>query len=706
MPEKPRPVVPDLEDPPQLRPQARGVDAYARPGQTEYGRPAQTNPFLQLSQALSSVEPTLRAVVASVSKDYSEAEYAKGEADYNANRETMNGYIKSGQFPEGASPFYVKAVQRASLRQLGAEFQSAMKMAYFGDEGVEARRSDNPAGVTALMSKVRENFMNTYLKEGDKKLFTDLDIHEVFNPLADRAYSATQATHANYRVQEREAEAENTASASIGIKLSGIASSRMADYVKEGLYEQSLKNVAGEIQAIFDDPKDGLRTNGMVSSVKVDVGGQTLSIAKSSKLMVDTVVANAIKANNPDMLQVVDYIKTKGGSLGDTQYAISKISAAREHITSQRIQAERDAEHKMDRPYHVRQMERTENVEWVRQDERYEREVKETARMDRVHDQAAIDAVYEKRILDVLRRPEGLKLADKELQIMEHEGSTTATLRMRELIHTMTKQRAEFVATPATDLAAARLRLEISNDPLGFDRGKLYNALADGKISKPTFDQYMDDWERAAQHGDHPFLRQYAFTDMLNQVGRGVAKTPNDEYTYEGAVRIGAAKGAFRDLALAWIEEHPDAMKRPGGMAQFNVYLREKMNSVMESSSPELKKVGEESRKAQRDQQLKDDAAKAGEPEAQRNLRLSREALPELESTKKLRESIAEMEKTLQRLEGKNQPADSSPQAESKKVPSSKAVNALLGAPTPANIDAFVKQFGADQLPDKLKKKP
>lgn len=663
MPEKPRQVVPNLGDAPDLRPQARGIDSFARPGQTEYGKPAATNPFLQLSHALGQLEPRITQLAVVQNQQYSEAEYARTEQHYSENRPVWNAAIKAGTIPEGISPYFVKAGHRIALKQLGAELQSTMRMAYFGDAGTAARNDDNPATLTAFMAKTQQEFTNANLKNGEKNLFTPLDVHEVFNPAVEQTYKTLQQTHAAYRVAEHEAFAENAAGAAIGISLTGVATNHRKDFLDEAIFDKALKTTGAEITNLFTDPRDGLRTNGMLSSVRVDVGGQTLNVAKSTKLTVDTVVANAIKADNIEMTEVLNYVSAgKGATLGNTQYAIATVEAARDHITSKRIQAERDAEHRAARPFTLASMQHSQE-EWKRQDERYEHELRNIDRTDRVHSQGDIDTVYEKQVLNVLRRPDGLKAADGILQRMETEASTTATLRMRELLHTATKQKAEFVNSSAHDLTAARLRMDLSKDPLAFDQTRLYTALSKGEISKGTFDQYMDDHERNRQHGDHPFLRQAAFTNMLNTVSKGVSKTPTDEYTYEGAIRIGDAVGAFRDEASAWITEHPQ-----GTAAQLYTHLRSRMKGVMESVSPELRQVGETAEKAKVATERK--AAITSEAPFQ-------PVTPYVPPT----------------------PAPKYPPA------GEKAVSALLGAPTQPNIEAFVKHFGVEALPPSLKKK-
>ena len=567
MAEKPRPVVEGLGNLPDLRPAARGVDSYARPGQVEYGKPASTNPFLQLSAALAQIEPTLRNVAAVTAKEYSDEEYAKAYADFMANREKWNSLIKAGKIPEGLSPYYTRGLQRASLKQLGSEYLATMENAFYGPEGAEARASNDPNKMTALLGKVQEKFTKENLQgpNGDRR-YSDLDIHEVFNPLAEQGYQRMLQTHAAYRVKERELEAEAAVSTQFGQVLDGIIEEKI-QYEDRDKHKNFYTYSAKRLNDILYNEDTGFVKNGMPGT-------------KANQLMVDTVVAKMMASGDRSVGEVLQYVTNKGGaSVAKTQYAISKLQAAEEHIAAQEIQKEHFRAWKEDRPFHLQSQQHTQQS-WSREDERYQRELDQYQHSQGKIATEEVVKTFERRIFEGLRRnaDEGVKIIDavmRELEIVDPKEAA----HMKGVIHTLTKQKSDYEDDPLT---VALLRTDMSSNPLAFNQRRLVAAVEEHKLKSSTFMQMMDDLERNRQNGDHPLLRQKFFFDMMDGVKKGSLKNAGDEYGAEGAMRAASANADLRDLALAWIEDNPG-----GSQAKFNLYIREQFPKVLERNNPE-----------------------------------------------------------------------------------------------------------------------
>ncbi|OQW34872.1 MAG: hypothetical protein A4E20_01460 [Nitrospira sp. SG-bin2] len=566
MAEKPRQVVPSLGALPQIQPQAQPKDSYVRPGQTEYGKPAATNPMLQLSQALANLEPTLLQATSMVSKQYGEEEYAKGEKEFWENREKWNSMIRAGQLPEGASPYFVRGLQRASVKQLGDEFVAAMSAAFYGPDGADARQSDNPQVMTNLLNTVRKKFTDEKLKNGDKHLYQPLDVQEVFNPLAEHGYWTMMQTHAQYRVHEREKEFEATASAEIGNKLSMLPT-MISSADSDDVRKQYLDQVGREVNDVLYNQDYGIVKNGM-------------SPTKGNQLLVDTVVAKAESTGDRSYLDVLDHIKNKDGApIGKTQYAMAKRTAAEEHLTSLQMQKEHFAHWKAGLPFE--EMSRAHTMqEWQRQDARYEREVAGWKQKDAQIATEEVVTTLERRIFEGLRRDAttGPKIIDDAMQMLEKTAPEKAAY-MRGVIHTITKQKTDYDDDPLT---VAQLRVDMNTDPLGFKNDRLVQAVKEQKLKSSTMLKMMDDLERNRQNADHPFLRQPDFLGMLDQVKKGALRNAGDEYGAEGALRAADSTGDFRDLALEWIEKNPQ-----GSPVAFRNYMRSQIRDVIERNNIE-----------------------------------------------------------------------------------------------------------------------
>ncbi len=564
MAEKPRQVVEGLGALPQLTPAAdpRALDSYTRPQAAEIGRPASTNPMLQLSEALGKLEPALIRGVSMAGEQYGEEEYAKGVEEFWKNREKWNAEIRAGRLPEGASPYFQRGLQRAALKQMAGDFYAQTHADFYGEAGAEARQSNDPAVMAKFLHESRERFTNEKLKDGDRSLFSALDLQEVFNPSAEQTYKTMLQTHAAYRVSEREKEYEALSTAQIDAVVErNLAQIQPTD--SNAVREQWIAQAAREANDVLYNPDTGAVRNGMLAS-------------KGNQLLIDTITTKMMKTGNRAYADVLAAITTKdGASIAKTQYAQAKILAAEEHITDQQMKLEHFQHWRESLPFEKASREHT-IQSWQREDQRWERERAAWQRQDSAIAQDEIISTLSRRIFEGLRRTdaaEGTRIIDEALREAEKVSWKDAE-HLKNMVHTVTKQRADYDDDRMT---VAQLRISISRDPLGFKYDTLVAAVKDKLLKPSTMLQMVDDLERNKQNADHPYMRQPEFTSMLHKVEKSMANQMGDDEFGEGAIRAAEAVGEFRDLAVEWIEKNPQ-----GSIAAFRNYMRTQIPEVAE----------------------------------------------------------------------------------------------------------------------------
>lgn len=542
MANKQRLVVDNLGNLPEVAPAAepRFLDSYVRPGVAEIGRPAHTNPMMQLSEALGKLEPTLLRGTSMLHEEYTKEEYAKGEKDFWDNREKWNTLIKAGQIPEGVSPYYQRGLQRASLKQHADTFYAQAHADFYGEAGAEARQSNDPATMQKFLNDARTKFHQENLKNGDKDLYSPLDMHEVFNPQMEQVFGSMMKTHAAYRVGEREKEYEALATVNIGQSIErNLKQIRPtdADHVRQ-FY---IKQAADEANAVLYDPDKGAVRNGMLPS-------------KGSQILISTIATKMMESGNRDYRAVLDNIKTKdGASIGKTKDALAAMQSAEEHITDREIKMEH-----LDRSRGKYQYE----------DKAQEEAYKSWAERDKAKAQDATLEDRAKTIFTALRMTDTAKsveMIDTTIREAEQAGDRKGAMELREMVSKLTKQRSDYEENPVT---IAKLRMEMSSDPLGFDVKKLATAIDQKDIKTGTMMQMMDDLERLRANGDHPFLKQSFFHRLTTEVSGAMADKYGDTEFGEGAIRKGEAIAELNDEANMWLKENPE-----GKYSEFTKHL-------------------------------------------------------------------------------------------------------------------------------------
>ena len=563
-----RPVVRDLDAALDLIPQARGTDSFARPAATRFGPPPKTNPLMQLSDALSALEPRLQQTARIFARD--EIEFHAGEAakTHLEHRDVWAQHTRNGTIPVGANPFFIKELHRLQLTDLGREYQTEMHNAFYGKEGALARESDNPAEVSKLIGVIQERFVNTKLKnEKGQFLYSGLDLQEVFLPAAEQASKQMQRTHAVHRVKQREEDAE---------LLGGKYVTELLDAVHLNTTEYASNTDRTQVLSSYGEA---------INEFYKRLYRNGYNPTKGNALIVESVVAKAIETGNRDILDVLDHIKTKGGVLGKTKDAVTKRTAAEEHITSKVIQAEHFEEFMQNRWFRQLQQDRT-LQSYQREDARY---IEEQNRLKRDEGERAADLLvktYENRIFDGLRRPDGDKVIEDAMRQLELLD-TDAAIRMKNAVRTIMASKADYPDDPGV---LAQIRLDMLKDPTSFNMQRLVDAVGQRTIKTSTFLQLADDLSKERTQGEDPFLRQAGYTKLLNLVQTGAMKgSEGTPASTERSVIAAEAIGAFRDEALAWKQANPN-----GTLQQFNVYMRSRVKEVLEQADPEFKKENDQ----------------------------------------------------------------------------------------------------------------
>ncbi len=575
MAEKQRLVVNDLGNLPEVAPAAepRFLDSYMRPGVSEIGRPPQVNPMMQLSDALGKLEPSLLRATDMAQTQISEEEYAKAKSDFfGPNREKWNAIIKSGQIPEGLSPYYVRGLQRASLDQHGEMFYSQVHTDFYGEAGAEARQSNNPAVMQKFLNDARTKFVQENLKNGDKDLYSPLDMHEVFGKKAEQAFGAMMKTHVAYRVAEQEKEYEALATVRIENALERNLS-QIHPNDSDDIIDFYIKQAAAETDAVLYDPDKGAVKNGMLAS-------------KGSQILIDTITTKMISTGKRVYGDVLDHIKTKdGASIGKTQYAQARRQAAEEHLTNREIQKEHLDRARSKYKHEDKAIEHTEK-EWERRQDNDEKEYASELRARRVF--GALRMTDTTKAMDTL---------DEIFREAEKAGDRKGAMELRSMVSTLTKQQADYQDDPAT---ATQLRLEISSSPLEFSVTKLSKAVSQKLLTVPTMFKMIDDLERNRQNGDHPFLKQPFFHRLTTEISGAMADKYGETEFGEGSIRKGEALTELHDEANTWLSENPE-----GKHSEFTKYLQGIKKDLIERHNSAF---GAEQKRKAEDEQKKGQA--------------------------------------------------------------------------------------------------
>jgi hypothetical protein len=575
-----------LPQAPALTPAAKPIDNYdirlSQPNQT-FEKPDPHNSWMDLARGLGQFEPTLLALQRQAQAKQDSDDEAKGHDLHEqvkaeqGNRVGWKNAITRGLIPPGASPLLVKGYQRADLRNIATDYQAALQQAYLNDDKV--RSSNDPAVLQSFVQEFRNKFREDFLTDPEGNAFTPLDLHEVFYPAQDQVDGQLRSTHASYRVQEHERIAEEVASARVNRHLDAFSEAEVKNFRPQHAFD----DIAAKINQEFYHGTEGLVPNGMDGR-------------RASKLIVDNIINHAVKMRDPEILQVLEHIKTPGGTMSKTAYAKDQVVIAEEKI-AELGRREQQWRWQLEAKKHAlspeeeavrREEDYTRKLEMqTRSDEQYGREKKNWLKLD------VQDMVSHRSNAEVSRVLTAVKMKDMDNPMLHNAMSWLRTenpdtyMKMEQYINTLTKEKKAFVETPESRLFYTQLRYDMSRNPDGFDSSRIFKGVADNMISDEKAGQLFDDWERNRTNMDHEFLKHPEFSRLLDTARQAVKKGADDDFS-EGAIKSEEAAMSLRSFAGAWIQDHPGG-KQTEFLKDMSGYLKPIMLQANEDYQAEQK---------------------------------------------------------------------------------------------------------------------
>ena len=670
MPTTPRQTVNDLGATPVLRPAAQGLDAYVRPGEVSIGAPAHTNTLLQLSEALSHLEPRLQAYHQQQVEQGVEEDVAKArEIHMGPTRDGFNQLIDKGAIARGQSPFVGKLVDRMQLTQMGRKYQSELSQAFNGaPEFQQARDSNSPDALTEAIGKFHTDWSSrngfgedpANPKPGDP--YNRLDIQEVLSPHIDHASKETFAAHSAYRIKAKEQDVVAATGAMVGDELERFAG-LSTEHNEDGGHV-ALGQLAGQLERIGRDPVNGVVPNGAQSATEYN------------NLVVDSVVATMEKTRNPYLKNVLTHMTTNGGknNIGQTPSAIKKIQAAEEHIATQDHQDRSVKEWNDTSDHRERSRQQTEQGwKWAEQShnqaqETFARTRSEADRKEvmRTGEIAAYNAADSGRTDDLRGILKGLRQTD-----------AGAAKKVEEDIGGLINHRHDNMVphSDENDLKVANFGASIQANPMNFSRGTLIRAMRNHEITDAQEERLATQLNSAQQRGGHEFMQHADYRHAITALTHAVGKDPYDQANTLAQLQVPHALTDLNISATDFLEKNPKA-----SITTFQKFVNEQLEPIAKRYSETVKEQTVDRDKVLKDAKEKQDAAD--------KIRKADDA--SREHLRKAEETIAADKKA------KKGGGDAQPTAP---TPKPFHFKALEQDPSPENIAAFRKHFGPKSLP-------
>ena len=666
MPTTPRQTVNNLDATPVLRPAAQGLDAYVRPGEVSIGAPAHTNTLLQLSEALSHLEPRLQAYHQQQVDQGVEEDVAKArEIHMGPTRDGFNQLIDKGAIARGQSPFVGKLVDRMQLTQHGRGYQSELLQAFNGSpEFEQARASNSPEALTEAIGKFHTAWSSQHgfgedpenPKPGDP--YNRLDVQEVLTPHIDHAAQETYKAHSSYRIKAKEQDVVAAAGAMVGDELDRFVGPS-TEYNDDGGHT-ALNQLAGQLERIGRDPVNGVVPNGAQSPTEYN------------QLVVDSVVASMVKARNPYLKNVLSQMKTNDGksSVATTKYAREKIQAAEEHIATKTHQDDSIQEWNDTKAHRTASREQTERGwAWAEQShnqaqETFARTKSEADRKEvmRTGEIAAYNAADSGRTDELRGILKGLRQTD-----------AGAAKRVEEDIGGLINHRHDNMVphSDENDLKVANFGASIQANPMNFSRGTLIRSMRNHEITDAQEERLATQLNSAQQRGGHEFMQHADYKHAITALTHAVGKDPYDPANTLSQLQVPHALTDLNISATDFLEKNPKA-----SITTFQKFVNEQLEPIAKRHSETVKEQMVDRDKVLKVAKEKQDAAdkiKADDEKSREHLRKAEETIA---ADKKVKTGAAEL------------PA-----------PKPFHFKALEQDPSPENVAAFRKHFGTKSLP-------
>ena len=324
--------LPQLRRPEETKVSARVLDVFYRP---------QTKPVDQtlslLSESLERFNPNLQKYIQKKEEVTEKVDTAKAQADYNKNRKDFKTLIEKGEIPEGASPYYVNAYINAELREKARQFNDELYAEY---QNSNVKNSLDPNAFGKFYTQYAQQWANT----NGLNLYDNVAIAEGFIPYADASRSNLESQHVQGRITTIE---DNNK------KLLDTETKRIIEDSFEFEDEQIDGVLDGyDIKNIDDESKRHLYVALKIKEVSDKLSANGMKNKTINKVVVDSIVAEAIERGDEDLLEILNNVVTdeaSGSFLGGTTYAQEQIESATSKILGKREDKERYEAWKEDR---------------------------------------------------------------------------------------------------------------------------------------------------------------------------------------------------------------------------------------------------------------------------------------------------------------------------------------------------------------------
>lgn len=268
--------------------------------------PPQTNSFLQLASALTSIQPSLNQFLDTKMNQVTQESIQAGQEAQMKNKVAFKDAVKGGAIPAGANPWFVQGYQEQSQRINGIAFDQSLRQTWASSD---IRNSDDPQAFKSWM----QDFTSQYV---DKNGISGQPGFHVFQQSALAAQENLAAQHIGYRQQDIEKKTMDGA--------------------------QTLLNNVLDYPLLYNGAQ------GQIDAVKSVINAHVangLNPTVANKLVVDSIITKAKQNESISDLEMIGKIDFGHGSLGKTQYARDEILQAEAHIA--RSSSEGDRAHKL-----------------------------------------------------------------------------------------------------------------------------------------------------------------------------------------------------------------------------------------------------------------------------------------------------------------------------------------------------------------------
>lgn len=553
---------------------ARPTNDYMAPTIQHIPQPPSDNQLSNLADAMSRLNPALTHLGGAYAKQQFETDTAKGQQAFNKIRTEYAEAVEKKLIPAGASRAYVEAYKATEADSKTQLFGMQLHQEY---DKAGLRDIDDANKVKQHLDNFTKTFRKGALMRDGADLYTPRELaNSKFDEKLNGYVQGLLAQHIQYRADERTKIGKETAQTNASLKLDS-----MFDPEDTSTHPAAAKAMVDS----FFDPKTGISLNGITKS-------------ESNKLMVDLIAAKMVQYGDDRFAEVAKHIPTYGNhSLADRPYARTKFKEASDAIITDRIRNsnwnwdQRKKRALEENNYGPEAQARFEAESKQRQQEHWAHQDFMDAHAERMANRTEVNAdVAVKSNSNVSAILTGLKAQDmnnprvKQAFDWLRYNDPDKWMTMTNYVSSFKKEQSAYRDSPASDLATARLRYEMSRNPLAFDSSQIMAAANSGTINPKSVGPLMDDWDKARVHMDNPLMQNPGFTKLVDDLRKVAVKDANDQYG-PGAINAMRVEQQLRQNAYDWIEKNPK-----GSYLDFIKEMRAQAEPLAQDFSPEFAK--------------------------------------------------------------------------------------------------------------------